>query len=458
MMTRATEALEPPPVTALAASRSIATRLEGKRRAGRPKKRVADLSPSGLPGGTPARSEAQIGLGAQERSAMRNVALDLGVRKICLCEVRAGVVTVRRTVRSLEELKDVIGPGTPEACVAIEACREAWVVHATLQQWGHHPVLVDTTRIRQIGVGEHGRKNDRIDAEKLARALERGGLPLAHVLSPSRQMLRHELCVRGALVHTRAQYITTVRGIVRAMGSKLPSCEAPHFHQKVKASALPAATRTVVQPLLAVIATIDAQLVEVEQRLEVACDQEPVIQQLATTPGVAKIVAATFVSVIDDAGRFRKAHQVQSYLGLVPSEDTTGGRRRLGCITKSGNTYARAALVEAAWCIYRLRAEDPLKLWAQSVARRRGSRIAVTALARRLAGVLWAMWRDRTVYEPARVALACAGGLRAAAQSTEMQAAALERAARKIHRLARSAKAAARKTTPRPTKEQITTA
>jgi hypothetical protein len=212
-----------------------------------------------------------------------------------------------------------------------------------------------------------------------------------------------------------------------------------------------------VQPLLAAIATIDAQLVEVEQRLEATCDQEPIIQQLATTPGVAKIVAATFVSVIDDAGRFRKAHQVQSYLGLVPSEDTTGGRRRLGSITKSGNTYARAALVEAAWCIYRLRAEDPLKLWAQSVARRRGSRIAVTGLARRLAGVLWAMWRDRTVYEPARVALACAGGLRAAAQSTEMQAAALERAARKIHRLAHSAKVAARKTTPCPTKEQITT-
>jgi transposase len=387
---------------------------------------------------------------------MRNVALDLGLKKTCFCEVRGGAVVGRRTVRSLDELEDLIGPGTPEAAIAIEACREAWVVHAQLQRWGHHPVLVDTTRVRRIGVGEHGRKTDRIDAEKLARALERGELPLAHVLSSSRQMLRHELAVRGALVQTRSQYIATVRGIGRATGTKLPSCEARYFGQRVSAARLPDATRTIVEPLLAAIATIDGQLVQVEQRLEAACTNEPVIQQLATTPGVAKIVAATFVSVIDDAARFRKAHQVESYLGLVPSEDTTGGRRPLGSISKHGNSYARAALVEAAWCIYRLRADDPLKLWARAVGRRRGNRVAITALARRLAGVLWAMWRDRTVYEPARVALACAGGLRAAAQSTELQAAALQRAAQKIRRQARGAQAAARKAIQPRTKEHVT--
>jgi len=387
---------------------------------------------------------------------MRNVALDLGAKKTCFCEVRGGVVVARRTVRSLDELEDLIGPGMPQAAVAIEACREAWVVHAQLQRWGHHPLLVDTTRVRRIGVGEHGRKTDRIDAEKLARALERGELPLAHVLSPSRQMLRHELAVRGALVQTRSQYIATVRGIARATGSKLPSCEARYFAQRVRAAQISNGTRDIVEPLIAAIAAIDAQLVQVEQRLEAACDDEPVVRQLATVPGVAKIVAATFVSVVDDAERFRKAHQVESYLGLVPSEDTTGGRRRLGSISKHGNSYARAALVEAAWCIYRLRADNPLKLWARAVARRRGNRIAVTALARRLAGVLWAMWRDRTVYEPVRVALACAGSLRAAAQSTELQAAALERAAKKIRRLSREAQAAARKAIQPQAKEQVT--
>jgi hypothetical protein len=75
--------------------------------------------------------------------------------------------------------------------------------------------------------------------------------------------------------------------------------------------------------------------------------------QLTTTPGVGPIVAASFVSVVDDAYRFRRAHQVESYLGLVPSEDTTGGKRRLGAISKQGNSYLRALLVQAAWVIMR---------------------------------------------------------------------------------------------------------
>jgi transposase len=259
------------------------------------------------------------------------------------------------------------------------------------------------------------------------------------VLSPSRQQLRHHLAVRAALVQSRSQYVTTVRGIARAHGIKLPKSETRTFTAKILTCSLDATVHKLLAPLLATIDTIDAQLVGVELALEERCLSEPAIVRLATSPGVSKIVSATFVSVIDEASRFRNAHQVEAYLGLVPSESTTGGRRRLGSITKQGNLYARVALMEAAWCIYRSRGNDPLKLWARAVGRRRGNKIAVTALARRLAGVLWAMWRDGTVYEPVRVAVASATGLRGAAQSTELQAEALERAARKLKRLAKQA-------------------
>jgi transposase len=94
--------------------------------------------------------------------------------------------------------------------------------------------------------------------------------------------------------------------------------------------------------------------------------------------------------VIDEAGRFGDAHSVQAYLGLVPCEDSSGGRRRLGSITKQGNSYARAMLVQAAWSVLRCGDEsDPLVRWGHAVGERRGKRIAVIALARRLAGVLW---------------------------------------------------------------------
>jgi hypothetical protein len=162
--------------------------------------------------------------------------------------------------------------------------------------------------------------------------------------------------------------------------------------------------------------------------------KEPVIARLTTAPGVGLIVAAMFVSVIDEAKRFRNAHQVESYLGLVPSEDTSGGghKQRLGSITKHGNVYARTMLVQAAWAILRKSpSSDPLARWGHSVAERRGKRIAVIALARRLTGVLWAMWRTGTVYEAARVGIASAQGIARHAQALEVEASAMKRAAAK---------------------------
>jgi len=366
---------------------------------------------------------------------MRNVALDLGAKKIAYCEVSSGKVIDRATVSSLSSLAAMLGPQAKPARVAIEACREAWFVHSRLTEWGNEVLLVDTTRSRALGIGQHRRKNDWIDAEVMALAVERGGIPLAHLLSPHRQELRRQLNIRRALVETRAQYAMTIRGLAREQGCSLRSWDTEQFVANVRKAKLSDAVRATVEPLVAMLEPLEVQLAAVEQRLEDLCATEPVVAQLTTVPGVGPVVAACFVSVIDEARRFRTAHQVESYLGLVPSEDTTGGKRRLGTITKQGNSYMRAVLVQAAWALLRKPGRsDPLQRWALAIAERRGKRIAVIALARRLAGVLWAMWRDGTVYDPQLVARTGARGLRLAAQSVEYRAAALERAAVKIRR------------------------
>ena len=151
---------------------------------------------------------------------MRSVGLDLGKKEVSFCEVRDGRVVVRRTARDVSQL-DQLGPDTPPANVAIEACREAWHVHDVLTANGHNVVLIDTTRVKRLGIGQHGRKNDRIDAEVIARAVEENRIPRAHMLSPERRLLREKLNVRRALIETRASIITTIRGIVRARGEKL---------------------------------------------------------------------------------------------------------------------------------------------------------------------------------------------------------------------------------------------
>lgn len=360
---------------------------------------------------------------------MRTVALDYGSR-ISLCEVSKGEVVARATVKGFEGLKPWVGPQTPPAEVAVEACREAWWVARRLREWGHEVLVVDTTRVKQVGVGYHRRKTDRIDAEVLAKALERGLLPRAHELSPRAQELRLHLSVRRGLVESRAQFITTIRGLARARGVRLSSVASSSFARMVRKSTLGEELRALVEPLVIVVETLDVQIGQADRKLELLCTREPVIARLMTVPGVAPVVAAGFVSVVDDAKRFARAHQVESYLGLVPSEFTSGVRR-LGSITKQGNRYVRTLLNQAAWSMLRMKKADPIKQWGLAVAARRGRRVAIIAVARRLIGVLWAIWRDGTVYEAARVGSASACGLTLQAQSVEYQARSVALAARK---------------------------
>ncbi len=384
---------------------------------------------------------------------MRSVGLDLGARHIAYCEVVGGVVVARTTAHRLGELEARLGSGTPPARVAFEACREGWHVHDVLRSWGQQPVMLDTTRVRQIGVGRHGRKNDALDAEAMAIALDAGRVPLAHVLSPERRALRAKLSVRGELVDMRARQVTVLRGLGRAAGVLLPTSSTDGFLAKLEATPLDDETRALMAPLVATLTTAQVQIARVDAELAQIAKGDDVIRLCATVPGVAVIVAATFVSVIDEAKRFRNAHAVSAYLGLVPSENTTGGKQRLGSITRHGNTHARTMLVQSAWHILRLvGTDDPLKRWAMRIAKTRGKKIAVVALARKLAGVLWAMWRDGTVYDAGLGARESAKGLKADAQSQELRADAMARVAKKIEcreRLAKTTKSSARPRRPK---------
>ncbi|MEO6418844.1 MAG: IS110 family transposase, partial [Polyangiaceae bacterium] len=225
------------------------------------------------------------------------------------------------------------------------------------------------------------------------------------------------------------------RGLARAAGILLPTSSTEAFLEKLTKATLPAETRVLIAPLVATLKTAQEQIVIVENDLAEIAKQDPIIRLCATAPGVALIVSAVFVSVIDEANRFRNAHAVGAYLGLVPGENTTGGKRRLGSITKQGNTYARAMLVQSAWQILRAGdKDDPLHRWATHIAKVRGKKIAAVALARKLAGVLWAMWRDGTVYDPGFQARESSKGLKAEAQNSELRAEAMVRVAKKIKR------------------------
>ena len=119
-----------------------------------------------------------------------------------------------------------------------------------------------------------------------------------------------------------------------------------------------------------------------------------------TAPGIGPVTAVTFRAVLDDVGRFGDAKAASAFLGLVPREESSGTRQRKGAITKAGPRSLRAYLVSAAWVVWRQRRQGgALHAWVERLADRRGRRVAVVALARRLSRILYAMWRDECDYE-----------------------------------------------------------
>lgn len=146
-------------------------------------------------------------------------------------------------------------------------------------------------------------------------------------------------------METRTQYITTIRGLARSRGHRIATCAPEYFLVALKKTPLPTDAADVVAPLASALQRIGVELARTDAQLEELASKERMIERLTTAPGVGLVVAAAFVAVIDEARRFEGAHQVESYLGLVPSEATTGGKRKLGSITKQGNSYMRQLLV-----------------------------------------------------------------------------------------------------------------
>ena len=200
----------------------------------------------------------------------------------------------------------------------------------------------------------------------------------------------------------RSRSIVTTRSLLRQHGINVPSAQSEYFAARVRAIALPRSVAASVAPLLAMIDVASAQLLEIEETLGQIADSDPVVKRLTTVHGVGPVTAIAFASVIENAKRFRNAHKVSAYLGLVPGEQSSGDGHRRTSITKTGSTQTRSLLVQAALCLMRTGASRAPALhgWAKQVAARRGSKVARVALARRLSGILFAMMRDEKNFDP----------------------------------------------------------
>ncbi|MDO8501140.1 MAG: IS110 family transposase [Gemmatimonadaceae bacterium] len=336
---------------------------------------------------------------------MDTIGLDLHKRESQLCILAEdGTVQERRIVTSRERFGAVLG-NRPRARILLEASTESEWVAQHLESLGHEVVVADPNYAPMYATRSRRVKTDKRDARTLAEALRIGAFRPAHRVSPARRHVRAELAVREALVRTRTRYISLAKALVRRDGLRVAGSEAEKVAQRISELDLSDTLAAELMPLFQVLAPINEQIDAADRRIAELSKNDTEVALLTTAPSIGPVTASAVVATVDDISRFRSAHQFEAFLGLVPGERSSGEKRRVGKITKAGNSRVRYLLVEAAWRIMRSKSEETaaLRAWAQIIATRRGKRIAVVALARRLAGVLFAMWRDHSQYNAAQL-------------------------------------------------------
>jgi len=332
---------------------------------------------------------------------MQHLAIDLGSREsqICIRSAAGDIVSERK-------LPTARLPGflakQPQSRVILETCAEAFMIADAAIEHGHEVRVVPATLVRTLGVGERRQKTDQRDARKLSEVSTRIDLPSVHVPSASSRE-RKMLCnSRKNLIDARTKLISFVRGQLRLRAIVIRGRARNTFPSVVRdllvsdCDGLPVHLDRVLQTIEALNTQLDA----LDEELITVAKQDPVCQRLMTVPGVGPVIAIRFTAVVDQPERFHSAHHLMSYLGLTPGENSSSMRVQRTGITKAGASDLRCALIQGAWSIMRTKNNNPMMTWATGLAQRRNRFVAVTALARKLAGVLWAIWIKGTIYQP----------------------------------------------------------
>lgn len=328
--------------------------------------------------------------------------VDVSLEPSSVCVVDAAGAIIREAqvasepvnlVRFFREL------GVRVSRIGLEAGPLSQWLHAGLAEAGFAVVLLETRHVK-AALSAMVVKTDRKDARGIAHLLRMGWFRPVHCKSPPAREIRALLVARKQLQAKMRDLERSLRGLRRGVGLKVGEVSKGRFAARIRELVTgPAMLEPIGEAMLRAREALRAAFERLNRAMLAIVRADAVCHRLMTVPGVGARIALTFTSAVDDPQRFARSKAVGAHFGLTPQKYQSGETDVTGAISKVGDALARTALYEAAHIMLtRAVRFSTLKRWAMDVARRRGMKRAKVALARKLAVVMHAMWRDGTTF------------------------------------------------------------
>jgi transposase len=317
------------------------------------------------------------------------IGLDLGDRSSFYCVLNgAGEVVLEARVATNPEAMRKTFEKMPSSRIALETGTHSPWVSRLLTELGHEAIVAHSRNVRLIG--ESRRKDDRLDAQALARLARIDPQLLSPIQHRSAQAQADLSVIRAryALVRARTALVCAARGLTKSFGERIRG-----------------RNQIALAPLLSALAAITARIREYDAQIEKLAEESyPETALLKQVKGVGTLIALTYVLTLEDPRRFRKSRDAGCFIGLQPARRNSGQSEPQLHITREGDSYLRMVLVQRAQHIIGPFGEDSdLRRWGLKLAERggkRGKRRAIIAVARKLAVLLHHLWISCEAYEP----------------------------------------------------------
>jgi transposase len=335
-------------------------------------------------------------------SMKRYAGLDVSVRETSICIIDADGRIVREVKIASEGDALVIALqsiGVAYERIGIEAGPLSQHLYCALTKAGLPIICVETRHMQAALSAQRLNKTDRHDARGIARMMRVGLYKPVHVKTPRSQRLRMLLTTRKLLGAKLLDIENDLRG-TRNFGLKVGKVSPAAFEARVRELATgDPIVAAIVEPVLTARRALREQVAVLHKMLLDVARRDDICRRLMTVPGVGPVVALTFRATVDQPARFARSRSVGAHFGLTPRRYQSGETDWTGRISKSGDAMMRTALYEAAQVLLtRVTRWSSLRAWAIRVARHRGRKKAVVAVARRLAVILHRIWVDGTEF------------------------------------------------------------